>query len=433
MGTTNIKRTPMTARMIRLFWLMTFLGAAFSVVLSTACSGDQHADSDSSGTNAEPAQAWQSVLEQARGGHVYFNAWGGNDALNNYLRWVAAELQQRHDIRLTHVRVASTGDIVSRVLAEKAAGRDDDGSVDLIWLNGENFRTMVEQDLLLPPWTMDLPNYQYVDEENKPTVLLDFSTPVEHREMPWGMAQLVFYYDSARLDGANPPRSMPELLAYARANPGRVTYPAPPDFHGTTFLKQALLELSAESNFLYQPAAQFNVDEKLAVLWEFLDALHQVAWQSGNQFPVDGPRLKQMLNDGDLHIAFSFNPAEAANAIASGEVPDSVRTYVHTGGTVGNTHFLAIPFNASASAAAKVTANFLLSAEAQARKADPAIWGDPTVLALDKLPAAERALFDKHQPHPAMPSPESLSQVLPEPDASWVRVLETQWQQRYAQ
>jgi len=412
-----------------LLWLMIF----FSAALSTACSVDQPADSVSGVGNAEPVQGWQSVLEQARGEHVYFNAWGGNDALNNYLRWVASELQQRYDIELTHVRVASTGDIVSRVLAEKAAGRDDNGSVDLIWLNGENFRAMVEQDLLLPPWTMELPNYQYVDEDNKPTVLIDFSTPVEHKEMPWGMAQLVFYYDSARFDGAEPPHSMPELLAWAQANPGRVTYPAPPDFHGTTFLKQALLELSAESDFLYQPASQVDVDEKLAVLWEFLDALHPVAWQSGNQFPVDGPRLKQMLNDGELHIAFSFNPAEASNAIASGELPDTVRSYVHDAGTVGNTHFLAIPFNASARAAAKVTANFLLSAESQARKANPAIWGDPTVLALDKLPEAERALFTQLQDYPAMPAPESLLRVLPEPDASWVRILETQWQQRYAQ
>jgi len=373
------------------------------------------------------------VLEQARGEHVYFNGWGGNDALNNYLRWVAAEMQQRFGIQLTHVRVASTGDIVSRVLAEKAAGRTDNGSVDLIWLNGENFRAMLEQDLLLPPWTRELPNYAFVDEENKPTVLIDFSTPVEHREMPWGMAQLVFYYDSARFDGAEPPRSMPALLAYARANPGRVTYPAPPDFHGTTFLKQALLELSVETDFLYQPASQFDVDEKLEVLWEFLDALHQVAWQNGNRFPVDGPRLKQMLNDGDLHIAFSFNPAEAVNAISSGELPDTVRSYVHEGGTLGNTHFLAIPFNASAQAAAKVTADFLLSPEAQARKADSVIWGDPSVLALDKLAPTERALFELNQPHPAMPSPELLSQVLPEPDASWVRILETQWQERYAQ
>ncbi|MEX1058096.1 MAG: ABC transporter substrate-binding protein [Natronospirillum sp.] len=385
-----------------------------------------------SGTKAfgDTDRSWQSIVEQARGSQVYLNAWGGNEAVNQYLQWTANALRERYGISLTHVRVASTGDVVSRVLAEKAAGRDTGGSVDLIWINGENFSSMQQQALLLPPWTLDLPNYRYVDEVNKPSVVIDFSTPVNHQEMPWGMAQLVFYHDSARVP--EPPRSMRDLLDYARANPGRVSYPAPPDFHGTTFLKQALLELSEDTGFLYLPASQSNIDQRLTLLWEFLDQLHAVAWQRGSRFPVDGPRMKQMLNDGELHIAFSFNPAEAVNGVVSGELPASVRSYVHHDGTLGNTHFLAIPYNANAVAAAKVVSNFLLSAEAQAKKANPSIWGDPPVLALDTLPAEQQALFASADSHPAMPSPSALQQTLLEPDASWVRVLEREWQRRYA-
>ena len=40
-----------------------------------------------------------------------------------------------------------------------------------------------------------------------------------------------------------------------------------------------------------------------------------------------------------------------------------------------------------------VVANFLLSPEAQLRKQDPAVWGDPTVLAMDKLDPADRQLL----------------------------------------
>lgn len=381
--------------------------------------------------SADVDKPWSSIVEQAQGSQVYLNAWGGNEAVNQYLQWAADEVRRRYDIGLTHVRVASTGDVVSRVLAEQTAGRDSGGSVDLIWINGENFGAMQQQGLLLPPWTMDLPNYRYVDETDKPSVLIDFSTPVKHQEMPWGMAQLVFYHDSARV--AQPPRSMRDLLTYARANPGRISYPAPPDFHGVTFLKQALLELSEDNVFLYQSASQSDVDECLAVLWDFLDQLHPVAWQRGSRFPVDGPRMKQMLNDGGLHIAFSFNPVEAVNGVISGELPASVRSYVHEGGTVGNTHFLAIPYNASAIDAAKVVSNFLLSAEAQARKADPSLWGDPTVLAFDKLSSEQKKLFEDSGNHPAMPAPEALQQILLEPHVSWVRVLEREWQRRYAQ
>ena len=77
---------------------------------------------------------------------------------------------------------------------------------------------------------------------------------------------------------------------------------------------------------------------------------------------------------------------------------------------------------------AQVVANFLLSPAAQARKADIAHWGDPTVLALDKLPPAERARFL------ARPLPGQLAQTmptLPEPHGSWVEPLEKEGLRRY--
>ena len=106
--------------------------------------------------------------------------------------------------------------------------------------------------------------------------------------------------------------------------------------------------------------------------------------------PRNTGALRRFFADGEIAIAFSFNPAEPASAVAAGELPDSVRSFVFEGGTLGNTHFLAIPFNASAPAGAMVFADFLMSPEAQARKQDPAVWGDPTVLALDELAPADR-------------------------------------------
>ncbi len=36
------------------------------------------------------------------------------------------------------------------------------------------------------------------------------------------------------------------LLAWSKAHPGRFTYPKPPQFHGSSFLKQILLELTPD-------------------------------------------------------------------------------------------------------------------------------------------------------------------------------------------
>src|SRR3546814_6420077 len=58
----------------------------------------------------------------------------------------------------------------------------------------------------------------------------DWSSDVCSSDLPWGMAKLNFIYDSARV--AETPGSIPALLDWAQAHPGRFTYPAPPDFLG---------------------------------------------------------------------------------------------------------------------------------------------------------------------------------------------------------
>ena len=137
------------------------------------------------------------------------------------------------------------------------------------------------------------------------------------------------------------------------------------------------------------------------------------------------------MADNETTIGFSFDPASAQAAIAAGELPASVRSFVLAGGTVGNVNFLAIPFNAAHRQGAMVLANFLLSPAAQARKQDPAVMGGATVLAVDKLPPADRALFDRIDLGPATPRPQQLGPLIPEPHPSWMGQLATAWAQRY--
>ena len=104
-----------------------------------------------------------------------------------------------------------------------------------------------------------------------------------------------------------------------------------------------------------------------------------------------------------LDIAVSFDPLEASSSIAAGLLPDTARVYVLDQGTIGNTNFVAMPFNASAKEGAMATANFLLSAEAQARKQDARYWGSFTVLDLAALAPEQRALFEAIPDDPATP------------------------------
>ncbi len=81
-----------------------------------------------------------------------------------------------------------------------------------------------------------------------------------------------------------------------------------------------------------------------------------------------------MLNQGTLRLSLTFNPLHARQKAASGELPTDSYSFGFTVGTLGNVHFVTIPANARAVAGAKVVANFLLSPEAQLRKADAAVW-----------------------------------------------------------
>ena len=375
---------------------------------------------------ADPA--WDATLKAARGQTVYFNAWAGSERINAYLQWAAAELMRAHGVKLVHVKVGDTAEVVQRIRAEKAAGKAE-GSADLVWINGENFAALKREGLLFGPFAEALPAYANVDTAGKPTTRVDFSEPVAGMEAPWGMAQLTFYADRTRVPQA--PQSAAELLAWTRAHPGRFTYPKPPAFHGTTFLKQVMTELAPDRAALYAPMTSERFVSTTAPLWAYLDQLHPQLWRQGRQFPANNIVMRQMLADGELWISLTFNPNEAANEIVAKALPASVYSYQHTAGTIGNTHFLAIPFNARAKAGAQVVADFMLSPAAQARKADIAAWGDPTVLAVERLPAPQQALFAEQTNAPGAvvkPAP-----ALPEPHASWIEALEREWLRRYGQ
>ncbi len=382
---------------------------------------------------AQGSMAWEQTLAKAKGQTVYFNAWAGDEKTNEFIAWAGNELKARHGVNVVHVRLKDTAEAVTRVIAEKTAGRHSDGTVDLIWINGPNFLAMKSQGLLYGPVTPQLPNMRFVDTAIKRSNVIDFTTPVEGYAVPWRLAQIVFIFDAARIrDAKDVPRSARELLAWARQNPGRLTHPNPSNFLGVTFLKQALYELVPDPSVLQLPATDETFASTVAPLWPWYDALRPLLWRKGQQFPENGAAQRQLLNDGEIDITLSFTPAEAAVSVLSGKLPDSVRTFTFSKGAIGNTSFVAIPYNSRAKEGAMVLANFLLEPATQARAQDIKQIGSVNVLDAAKLSAAQRALFDALTPHPALPSAADLGKPQLEPHASWMTRLTAEWQRRYS-
>lgn len=359
------------------------------------------------------AENWQDVEQQANGQTVYFHAWGGSQEINRYIQWAGKELKGRYNVTLNHVKVTDIAETTTRLLAEKAAGKNTGGSVDMVWINGENFKSMKDNQLLFGPFVEQLPSWQYVDKTLP--VDVDFSEPTNGLEAPWGVGQLVFIHDKMTLN--NPPESFSEMLSYAKAFPNRLTYPRPPEFHGTSFLKALLIELTGNDQALQQPVSEDNFELVTKPLWRYLDEFHTVAWRGGKQFPAGTAETIQLLDDGQIDLAITFNPNAVYSAQANGNLAKSTTAYAMNQGALSNIHFLAIPWNANAKAGAQVAINFLLSPEAQSRKGDLNVWGDPSVLSGEYLTGSAKNTQQ--------------FKSIAEPHPSWQSALEKEWLKRY--
>jgi putative thiamine transport system substrate-binding protein len=201
---------------------------------------------------------------------------------------------------------------------------------------------------------------------------------------------------------------------------------------GSTFLKQALVDLSPDPDIFQRPATDAGFDAATAPLWAWYDQLRPLLWRQGRQFPENAAAQRQLLNDGEIDITLSFNPSEAAVAAQAGLLPESVRSFTFAKGTIGNTSFVAIPFNAAHKDGALVVANFLLEPESQARAEDIRQLGTANVLDAGKLSAEQRRLFEALPGHPALPHPSELGAIQLEPHASWMTRIAAEWSRRTA-
>lgn len=370
--------------------------------------------------------SWEEAVDAAKGQTVDWYMWGGSPAVNEYVNgYLAAELKKNYDITLRQVPVKDIAEVVSKLVIEKQAGKNEDGSVDLMWINGENFRTCKKNDLLYGPFADKLPNQQYVDWNN-PTVRNDFGTPVEGMESPWGSAQMVMIYDSTRTP--EPPKTVEALLEWIEQHPGRFTYPALPDFTGSVFVRHIFYNLSDSVELWQGDYDKEQLQKTAEATYDTLTKIRPSLWREGSTYPDSPVRMNTLFADGEIDFSFSYHQGEASRNILDGLFPDTTRTFVFDEGTIANTHFVAIPYNAKDKAAAMVVANFLISPEAQLKKATPDVWGDFPAITADKLPAEWQKKFAELPRGSATLSDSELqSHQLPEPPSDILVYIEDGW------
>jgi len=348
--------------------------------------------------------------------------WGGSQAINQWIdEEVATGLYEEYGLRLR--RVPSEAPVfVNRLMTEKAADRTV-GSIDLMWINGENFRRAREADILAGPVTPVMPNFRnYVDPS---TAEFDFGYPTEGFETPYGRAQFVFEYDTAITES---PQSFRELGQWVRQNPGRFTYPEPQDFTGNAFIRQAFLALTGGPQQYLGGWDEELYRKKSPALWDYLLDLSPYLWQEGRSYPKDLAFLDTLFENQEVWINMSYTQAQVQARILQGRYPSTVRSFLMEEGSLYNTHFTAMAYNAPNPAGALVLMNYLLEPKIQRAKNDPATWGDFTVLDLNRLSLEDRTDFETLDLGPATLPLEILEAgAQPEIPSPYLEALQRDW------
>ena len=363
------------------------------------------------------------LVETAKGSTVTFYGWGGDDLLNAWLDdYFAPRLKEKYDITLERVPM-NIEDVLSQLQGEMLAQKKD-GDIDMIWINGENFKTCKENNMLYGPFATELPNYQtYVDGEDEEN-LADFCFPIEGYESPYGKAQLVMIADTAVTPEL--PTSTAELLEFCKANKGKVTYPALPDFTGSAFVRNVIYDICGYEQFMEMEADKETVKAAIEPALEYLRELNQYLWNEGKTFPADSVTLTNMFADGELVMDISYEAYSPATYIENGTYTATTQAFQFEKGTIGNTNYIAIAANSANKAGAQIAINEMLDPEVQANRF--AVIRTIPVVDYEKLDDTQKTAFDAVEiGQGVIPQDELLAKRLPEMPSSLVPIIEEIW------
>ncbi len=374
--------------------------------------------------------SWDDIVAAASGTTVNWAMWGGSDQINTYAdQWVAQQLTEQYNVTLNRIPINDTVEAVNKVVGEVQAGLTQGGSIDLIWINGENFRTMKQGNLLYGPFTDKLPAMEYYDAQN-PALTSDFGLTIDGYEAPYTHNYYVMAYDAAKSD--RPPMDHQDLLAWAKANPGRFTYVAPPAFDGSRFLLTMLY--ATTGGYEHYVSADFDQalwNQNVDTVFAYLNELKPYLWREGNAYPPTITRLSELMANGEIWLMPAF-VGTVAEGLANQQLPATTQAYAMPGISLSDASFTAIPVNASNPAGGMVLANLLASPEAQLEKFKPSVWGSQSLIDVEILPPDQKQGFVEVEKEFGIALQDMGEITVPIVNAEYTTQLENAWEERVA-
>nr|WP_207755085.1 ABC transporter substrate-binding protein [Alkaliphilus hydrothermalis] len=398
----------------------------FILVFSLLSAGCTVKDKEQDNGVSLQDKTWEEIVEEANGTTVSFYGWGGDEKINRWLdTTVAQELKERYNVSLERVPMVPN-EYLPKLLNEKQLKAE--GTIDIVWINGENFYNAKSQEILFGPFTQMLPNFNQFIDTDSPDVEYDFGHPVEGYEAPYGKAQMVFIGETAVIEKL--PSNHIELKELAKKHEGKITYPDLTDFTGSAFIRNIIYDIVGYEAFIDLQADKEAVREVIQPALDYLVDLKPYLWRQGENYPATIAQLDNMYADGEVLMTMNYTPFHIAGKIADGSFTKTSQSFLFEKGTIGNTHFMGLPFNAPNKAGALVVMNHILSPEVQVTKYDPTVWGDLPVTDPSLLNDKQQQLFEKVElGEGVIPQDVLLQHRVPEMRAELVPIIEELWRE----
>jgi putative spermidine/putrescine transport system substrate-binding protein len=208
--------------------------------------------------------------------------------------------------------------------------------------------------------------------------------------VPYRASSVLLAYNPDKV--SNPPKTLDEVLAWIKANPGRFTYNSPKTGgSGGAFVTTVLDKYVPPADRDQMTTAYHkDLEKDWDQGWQTLAGLNQYVFQKG-VYPNGNNQTLQLLSSGQIDMAPVWSD-QFISGQASGSIPKNYKVQqISNPSFTGGAAYLGVTKGSANQALAWKLINFVLQPDEQGKIADK-IAGYPAI-ALNKLPQEVQAKF----------------------------------------
>ena len=324
-------------------------------------------------SNDPDVKNWTLMTQSAKGTVVTIAIEHSNPAVLEWFRKdFASTLKLKHEIELVVVdqNILKTLD----QLNQEKANEVEMGSIDLIYIESEGFKSAMEKSLLYGPFSDKLPNAELYFEPKDTNYASRDGISANYHMIPVSRKQLSMIYNQDVF--YEKPESYDALIEIIKTYKGGFTYPDPrTSIEGQAFVLSVLGQYLDFDVFKSGTLDKNKYLDAIKPGIEDLVAMKPYLMDGGATYPQSMEALDAIFREGKAIMSLSMDYNYVTDRLREYEYPEGASTFVIPAGMATFNEVAAIAFNAPNKSGAMVVLNELLTPEVQTLKYNPRNWG----------------------------------------------------------